>query len=151
MQKEKPMKNDQSIGVITFYQFPRSIKYLLIKHRKGHWSFPKGHSDRGETKLETALRELKEETGVSKIQLLKKSVMLKEVYKFTDRKGVKILKKVNYFIAEAKNKKVKIDNKEVVNFKWCTFKAGLDKITFTESTSILRKADKLIRKYINEK
>jgi len=145
------MKNDQSIGVITFYQFPRSIKYLLIKHRKGHWSFPKGHSDRGETKLETALRELKEETGVSKIQLLKKSVMLKEVYKFTDRKGVKILKKVNYFIAEAKNKKVKIDNKEVVNFKWCTFKAGLDKITFTESTSILRKADKLIRKYINEK
>jgi bis(5'-nucleosidyl)-tetraphosphatase len=145
------MKNDQSIGVITFYQFPRSVKYLLIKHRKGHWSFPKGHSDKGETKLETALRELKEETGVSKIQLLKKSVMLKEVYKFTDRKGVKTLKKVNYFIAEAKNKKVKIDNKEVVNFKWCTFKAGLDKITFNESTSILRKADKIIRKYINDK
>ncbi|MCX6163667.1 MAG: NUDIX domain-containing protein [Ignavibacteriae bacterium] len=122
-----------------------------MKHQKGHWSFPKGHADEGETKLEAALRELKEETGVSKIQLLKKRVLLREAYKFTNGKGVKILKKVNYFIAEAKNKKVNIDYKEVTNFKWCTFKAGLEKISFNESKSILKKADKIIRKYINEK
>jgi bis(5'-nucleosidyl)-tetraphosphatase len=145
------MKNDQSIGVITYFQFPRSVKYLLIKHRKGHWSFPKGHPDNGESKIETALRELKEETGVSKIQLLSKKILLKESYKFTNGKGVKILKKVDYFIAEAKNKKVKIDFNEVVNFKWCTHKAGTEKITFNESKSILKKADKIVRKYINEK
>ena len=142
------MKNDQSMGVIVFFQFPRSVKYLLIKHRKGHWSFPKGHADKGETKLETALRELKEETGVTKIQLLKKTVLLKEAYKFTGSKGVKILKKVNYFIAEAKSKKVKIDFREVVNYKWCTYNAGLDKITFGGSKSILKKADKIVRAYI---
>ena len=142
------MKNDQSMGVIVFFQFPRSVKYLLIKHRKGHWSFPKGHADKGETKLETALRELKEETGVTKIQLLKKPVLLKEAYKFTGSKGVKILKKVNYFIAEAKSKKVKIDFMEVVNYKWCTYNAGLDKITFGGSKSILKKADKIVRAYI---
>jgi len=145
------MKNDQSMGVIVFFRFPRSIKYLLIKHQKGHWSFPKGHADKGETKFEAALRELKEETGVSKIQLLKKRVMLIDSYKFTNGKGVKILKKVNYFIAEAKNKKVNIDFKEVVNFKWCTFNAGMEKITYDESKSIFKKADRLIRKYINEK
>jgi bis(5'-nucleosidyl)-tetraphosphatase len=142
------MKNDQSMGVIVFFRFPRSVKYLLIKHQKGHWSFPKGHADKGETKLETALRELKEETGVSKIQLLKKSVLLREAYKFTNGKGVKILKKVNYFIAEAKNKKVNIDYREVVNYKWCTLKAGLEKISFNESKSILKKADKIVRTYI---
>ncbi|MFA5404386.1 MAG: NUDIX domain-containing protein [Ignavibacteria bacterium] len=145
------MKTDQSMGVIIFYRFPRSIKYLIIKHQKGHWSFPKGHANGNETKLKTALRELKEETSISDIQLIKKSVLLKESYKFTNGKGVKILKKVNYFIAEAKNKKVKIDYKEVVNFKWCTFKAGLEKTTFNESKSILKKADKIIRKYTNEK
>jgi bis(5'-nucleosidyl)-tetraphosphatase len=145
------MKNDQSMGVIVFFRFPRSVKYLLIKHQKGHWSFPKGHADKGETKLEAALRELKEETGVSKIQFLKKRVMLIDSYKFTSGKGVKILKKVNYFIAEAKNKKVKIDFKEVVNYKWCTYKAGLEKITYRESNSILKKADRIIRKYLNEK
>jgi 8-oxo-dGTP pyrophosphatase MutT (NUDIX family) len=145
------MKNDCSFGVIVFYRFPRSLKYLLIKHKKGHWSFPKGHADKGETKLEAALRELEEETGVNKIQLLKKTVLLKEAYKFTNWKGVKILKKVNYFIAEAKNKKVKIDKYEVVNYKWCTYKTGLERITFEESKSILKKADRIIRKYINEK
>lgn len=142
------MKNDQSMGVIVFFQFPRSVKYLIIKHKKGHWSFPKGHAEKGETKLETALRELEEETGVTKIQLIKKSVLLKEAYKFTNGKGVKILKKVDYFIAEAKNKKVKIDYKEVTNFKWCTYKVGLEKITFEESKSTLKKADKIIRAYI---
>lgn len=145
------MKIDRSIGVIVFYRFPRSTKYLLIKHKKGHWSFPKGHANGGESKLKTALRELKEETGIGNIKLISKRVLVKESYKFTSGKGVKILKKVNYFIAEAKNNKVKIDEKEVVNSKWCTFKAGLVKITFDESKSILKKADKIVRKYINEK
>jgi 8-oxo-dGTP pyrophosphatase MutT (NUDIX family) len=144
------MKNDQSMGVIVFFRFPRSVKYLLIKHKKGHWSFPKGHADKGELKLEAALRELKEETGVTKIQLLKKRVILTDTYKFTNGKGVKILKKVDYFIAEAKNKKVKIDYNEVTNFKWCTLKEGLEKVTFSESKSILKKADRIIRKHINE-
>lgn len=145
------MKRDQSIGVIVYYQFPRSIKYLLIKHRKGHWSFPKGHADKGETKIETAFRELKEETGISKVQLLKKKLTIEEKYKFTSSKGVKILKKVNYFIAEAKSKKVKIDEDEIINYKWCTYKAGLEKITFEESKSVLKKADKIIRNTINDK
>lgn len=145
------MKTDQSMGVIVFFRFPRSVKFLLIKHKKGHWSFPKGHADKGETKMEAALRELKEETKVTKIQLLKKRILLRESYKFTNGKGVKILKKVNYFIAEAKNKKVKIDLNEVVNFKWCTFREGLKKITFNESKSILKKADRIIAKYFNEK
>lgn len=138
------------MGVIVFYQFPRSLKYLIIKHRKGHWAFPKGHADKGETKLETALRELKEETGISKISLLKKSILLKEEYKFTDRKGVKILKKVNYFIGEAKNRRVKIDYKEVTNFRWATVKAGMEKVTFDESKSILKKADKIVKAYLKK-
>lgn len=145
------MKNDRSMGVIVFYRFPRSIKYLVIKHKKGHWSFPKGHANNGESKLETALRELKEETGISEVNLIKKSVLLKESYKFANGKGVKILKKVNYFIGEAKNKKVKIDYYEVINYKWCTLKAGMEKITFNESRNILKKADKLTRKYLDEK
>lgn len=143
------MKNDQSMGVLVFYRFPRSVKYLIIKHRKGHWAFPKGHAEKGETKLEAALRELKEETGIKKINLLKKSVMVKEVYKFTGVKGVKILKKVNYFIAEAKSKKVKIDENEIINFRWCTLKTGLERITFEESKSVLKKADKLVRTYLD--
>ncbi|WP_293173184.1 NUDIX hydrolase [Oceanithermus sp.] len=37
---------------------------LLIRDRNGYWVFPKGHVEPGEAPLETALREVAEETGV---------------------------------------------------------------------------------------
>lgn len=42
-----------------------SQRYLLVFGKKsGKWGFPKGHQEEGETEEETALRELKEETGI---------------------------------------------------------------------------------------
>ena len=41
----------------------------MIKHKNGgHWAFPKGHVEKKETEPETALREIKEETGL-KVEL----------------------------------------------------------------------------------
>lgn len=40
--------------------------YLLVKGRQtGIWSFPKGHAKREEDPLQTALREIQEETGLT--------------------------------------------------------------------------------------
>jgi 8-oxo-dGTP pyrophosphatase MutT (NUDIX family) len=43
-------------------------KVLLI-HRRGSWDLPKGKMDDGETPAETAVREVKEETGLTQITL----------------------------------------------------------------------------------
>ncbi|MCO5174925.1 MAG: NUDIX domain-containing protein [Trueperaceae bacterium] len=39
-------------------------KVLLLRHGSGHWVFPKGHVEQGETQLQAALREVAEEAGV---------------------------------------------------------------------------------------
>ena len=39
-------------------------KVLIIKHKYGHISFPKGHVEGNETEEETAIREVREETGI---------------------------------------------------------------------------------------
>ena len=59
------MKREFSAGVVVFSMRNKTIEYLLLHYASGHWDFPKGHIEKGETKQETALRELKEEAGMS--------------------------------------------------------------------------------------
>ena len=60
------MKSEKSCGAIVLSPDNTNRKVLLIKHENGgHWAFPKGHVEEGETEVETALREIKEETGLS--------------------------------------------------------------------------------------
>lgn len=44
-------------------------RVLLIRHRNGTWVFPKGHVEAGESKVDTAVREVEEEAGVQAIAL----------------------------------------------------------------------------------
>ena len=61
-----PVKREKSCGALVYRITQNGQKELLfIKHRHGtHWSFPKGHMEEGENEVQTALREVKEETGL---------------------------------------------------------------------------------------
>jgi len=139
-------KKDFSIGVVVFYKSDEDVEYLLLKHKQGHWSFSKGHPDEDEKKLETALRELREETGIRELVLLDKEPLLKEKYKFINKKSKYVLKNVEYFIAEVKDKTVIIDETEIIDFKWCSYQIGLETITFKESKNMLNEANIIIHK-----
>ncbi|MEO8664202.1 MAG: NUDIX domain-containing protein [Ignavibacteria bacterium] len=142
---------DKSIGVILFYKFPRSLKYLVLKHKKGHWSFAKGHQDKGETSIETAKRELHEEAGIDDIEFVTKRILVKESYIFINKNKVKVRKSVEYFIAGSKTRRVKIDKREIINHRWCTVKAAERIITFRESRKLLKNANSIVLKYLSEK
>lgn len=53
-----------SCGTILFTIKNNEILYLLIKDNKGICGFPKGHTESGETDIQTALRETWEETSI---------------------------------------------------------------------------------------
>lgn len=144
--KELADIKDKSIGVILYCKFPRSLKFLILKHKKGHWSFAKGHRDKGESAFETAKRELHEEAGIDDVEFISKRILLTENYAFINKSRNKVKKEVRYFIAKSKTKKVKIDRKEITGFKWCTADAADKIITYKQSKKTLRKANRLILK-----
>lgn len=137
---------DKSVGVILYCNFPRSLKFLILKHKKGHWSFAKGHKDKGETAFETAKRELHEEAGIDDVEFISKRILLNEEYTFVNKSKDIVKKEVRYFIARSKSKKVKIDNREITGYKWCTLNAAEKVITFRQSRKTIKKANKLISK-----
>ena len=60
------MKREKSCGGVVYKMENGVPHFVLIKHRKGgHWAFPKGHMEQGESERETARREIREETGVT--------------------------------------------------------------------------------------
>jgi len=69
---------------------------ILAIFRKGFWDLPKGKIEKGESNKDAALREVKEECGVSYLSLIKKADVSYHVYR---EKGRKILKKsIWYFM-----------------------------------------------------
>jgi tRNA nucleotidyltransferase (CCA-adding enzyme) len=137
----KLVKKRISAGFVIYFGEPEMREFLIIKHREGHWAFPKGHSKRYESHLETAIRELKEETGIINPELLSDKVLLEESY-FIEKYNIN--KTVLYFIGKTDSKEVNIDKKEIIDYKWCCTKDALNKITYKQTKELLIKANKLI-------
>lgn len=139
-----PHIKDYAIGVIVFSKDENSLLFLLLKHKKGHWSFAKGHSEKGETPLQTAVRELHEEAGIFDIQFVSENPVLFENYVFKNKKMRKVKKKVEYFIAETHSKKVIVDNHEITDYKWCTLDESSEVLSYSQSHETLKKAEEII-------
>ena len=59
----KIIRKEKSCGAVLYKLEDKEIYYLLLFFYKGHIGFCKGHQEDGETDEQTALREIKEETG----------------------------------------------------------------------------------------
>jgi 8-oxo-dGTP pyrophosphatase MutT (NUDIX family) len=68
---------------------------LLMIHRLGKWDLPKGKIDPGEGLEEAALREVKEECGIHKLQIVKK---LDDTYHIYELKGVTVIKITYWYL-----------------------------------------------------
>ena len=125
---------EHSCGIVLFH----AKKILLLKYKGGgHWDFPKGHIEKGESETETTLRELREETGISNVKLFSN---FREKIEYSFRRGRSIIKKqVIYFLGETEENDITLSH-EHTDFIWANPDDALNIVTYQKSKSILNKA-----------
>ncbi|MEM4296479.1 MAG: NUDIX domain-containing protein [Candidatus Anstonellales archaeon] len=62
------MRKEKSAGFVVYN--PNNKKFLILHYEEGHWDFPKGHIEKDESPEQAALRELEEETGIKKVNVI---------------------------------------------------------------------------------
>jgi len=64
---------EQSVGAVIKYRNSledgESAEFLLLRNRRGFWGFPQGHKEKGESEIQTLIREVREETGIKAIDI----------------------------------------------------------------------------------
>jgi len=124
------MNKEKSCGCVILND---NNEVLLIHHNAGHWDFPKGHVEEGETEIQTAVREVKEETNID--------VEVNEKYRYTIEYSPKegITKEVVFFLAQNTNDNKQPQLEEVCEVKWFEMNEAIEKITFSNAKEILIK------------
>lgn len=131
---------EKSCGAIVYRKSHGNTEILLIKHiNSGHWSFPKGHVEENETETETAIREIKEETGIDVII----DPSFRETVSYFPKKDTQ--KIVVYFIAKAKNYDYIPQEEEISDIKWVDIGHATTILSYENDKLIVNKAKNAIK------
>ena len=135
-------KQEKSCGAVVYN--PKKHSFLIIKMLNGNWGFPKGHTEDQETDIQTAIREVTEETGIN-IEILdgfKKSI---KYIPFPE-----VLKKVIFFIGITEEEKVTIDKDEIEDYMWCSYEEALKMITYKPQRDVMESSLQFIKNYYGD-
>ncbi len=135
------MKYEKSCGAVIWRNNCGKREYLLILNKKGaaygHWGFPKGHVEEGESEHDTARREILEETGLN-------------INTFAD--GFRVVSRYNpspnvekdavYFLSEITDNNITLQESEVAEYRWLGFEDAKKLLSFDDS--ILKKAESFL-------
>ena len=95
-----------------------SRNQALLFFRRGAWDMPKGHQERGETLEQCALREVQEETGLTRLDL---GAPICVTYHTYHNKSDFVLKESHWYdMTSAGRERVKVQTEEdIVKARWC--------------------------------
>jgi len=134
------MKTEKSCGGVVFTRQESGIRYLIIRHLGGHCGFPKGHMEPGETEPDTALREIREEVGLT-VSLID-GFRAEDTYPLPSKPGTQ--KQVVYFLAEFQGQSVRIQPGEVAASYLASYEEALELLPFPEAKRVLNEAHQFI-------
>ena len=136
------MQKETSAGIILYNDKHDEREFLVLQYPGGHWDFVKGKMEEFEETKQTAIRETKEETGITDIEFI--DGFKEEIsYTFFIRKE-QIEKKVIFYLGKTNTDEIIISH-EHLDFVWLNFEDAMMKITFENAKNILIKANNLLQ------
>jgi 8-oxo-dGTP pyrophosphatase MutT (NUDIX family) len=114
-------------------------RILLISTQSGRrWQLPKGHIEEGETPEQAAVREVREETGVTSRVV---APLPGVEYWFVERGAHRVHKRVDYFLlAYLSGDTADFDAREVSGAEWFSWEDGLAKLSFENERRVVERA-----------
>lgn len=140
------MITERSCGAVVFTREKGTVKYVIIQSKEGFYGFPKGHMEGAETETETALREIREETGL-KVVLLD-GFRTEDCHPFT-RNGQTRMKNIVYFLAEYADQIPCAQETELNSIHLMDFEMAMKAFQFESSRRILTEAQKFLKEMDN--
>jgi ADP-ribose pyrophosphatase YjhB (NUDIX family) len=118
---------------------------VLVGYPREHiWVLPKGTPGAGETTEQTALREVREETGVE-VQVLGD---LGSIEFWFARKNVRFHKEVVHYLMLAVGGDVSLHDHEYDEARWFPYDVALRQLTHANEAAVLQRAEPLIRQWL---
>lgn len=148
------MPQEKSAGAIIFRKENNETYYLLLKYRSGHWEFPRGHIEAGESEEQAARREVREETSIKDLKivpgfkeytkfLFKKTYNLKPEEK---KKAPWVFKLITFYVAQTIEKEVRL-SEENTAFLWLPYEQALKKLTYKPAKEVFKKANDFLKRH----
>ena len=128
--------------VIDFGRDPISAVIIGRYDRRGRmvWSLPKGHIEAGETREETAAREIAEETGIEGKVLAELGTI---DFTFV-AEGRRIHKTVHHFILERTGGSVSTEDVEVADVAWVAVADVQARLTYADERRLMDRVPTLL-------
>ncbi len=139
------VKVEISAGGIVFKRTPKGVRIAFIMDPFNKWAFAKGHVEKGESIVDAAVRETREEMGLRKLRVVAPLGTID--FWFRDRyraetKGVLVHKYVHYFLMQtptgAYGKPQKTE--KIRKIIWTPLAKAMSTSSYEDVRPILRKA-----------
>ena len=139
-------KRISSGGIVYRIREGRTEVVIVAVRGSRAWCLPKGIIDGGETPPVTALREIREETGLT-CEILEKLGQVSYWY-FIKEEMIKVHKTVHFYLLKYLEGNTDDHDHEVDEARWVPIEESLEKLSYKSEKEIMRKAGVIIGKIL---
>jgi len=140
------LKKQTSAGGVVYRKTESGPRIVLISVRNGQaWCLPKGIVDKGETTEETAVREVREETGLT-CRIIDELGDITYWY-YIKEENIKCRKTVHFYLMEYVSGSTGDHDFEVDEVGWFSPEAALEKVSYKGDRTMIEKAIKKLQDF----